>query len=565
MVLVSIAMIIFIGAIAALGLIYIKNYMPTKERIPLRECYPIYTDSGAAVILDGKYIPGREDTDNAIVSDGVVYLERNFLKENLDDRYVFDDTEKIIRYTTNKKIYQASYDGSSYSAGGTKKDIKCPVTISENDTVYTAVPFIRALTDFRYKVSGKQSKSNPRRIAIFTAGFEYEKAVFKRQTAVRINGGPKSRIMTDSSRGDSLFVIQDHDRWAKVLTDTGVLGYVRKNVIKDRTEKQVSARLKKRKYTHNLMDGRIILGWHQVTTQAANSGLSRVVSGTKINVISPTWYYLNDSVGGIASHASSDYIKTAHSKGIKVWGLVSNFENPYVDTEVVLNTTSRRDTLIKNLIWSAVSVGLDGINIDFEEVPSSAADGYIEFIREMSLKCKANNLVLSVDNYVPESYNSYYNYSEQGLYADYCVMMGYDEYYSGSDSAGPTASLPYIQNGLKKLLEEVKPNQVILGMPFYSRLWKTANGDLSSKAMSMKSMAEYISSHGLTEQWLSDMSLNYVEGTVDGSSVQMWVEDAKSLNKKLELMNKNELAGCAFWKLGFEPASIWSVISDYDN
>ena len=314
------------------------------------------------------------------------------------------------------------------------------------------------------------------------------------------------------------------------------------------------------------------MAWHQVTNQTANNQVSSVLAGTKgVNVISPTWFYLNDNEGGIAVLASSDYVSYCHENGVEVWALVSNFENADVDTTQVLNTTSSRDTLVNNLIAEAVRYNLDGINVDFEMLDEEAAPGFLQFIRELSLKCEGNDLVLSVDNYSPASYNAFYDCEEQAVFADYVVLMAYDEHYNGSEE-GSVASLGFVTQGVTDMLENVPADQLILGIPFYTRLWKLTPDDsaeggvaVTSEALGMSEAESRVAANGATFQWLDDCGQYYAEYEYEGSTYKVWIEDQNSIEKKLEVMQSNGLAGAAFWKVGYEKNTVWDTIVKFMN
>lgn len=169
---------------------------------------------------------------------------------------------------------------------------------------------------------------------------------------------------------------------------------------------------------------------------------------------------------------------------MQVWGLTDNF-NTSVDTETVLSSMSARKNIQDQLIEEALKYKLDGINIDFETIPESAGDDYIQFIREMSIKCRANEIILSVDNPVPQPYTAHYDREEQGIVADYVIIMGYDEHYAGSD-VGSVATMDFVTNGVKDTVAQVPSNKVINAIPFYVRIWNTdSEGNISSEAVSM--------------------------------------------------------------------------------
>ena len=325
------------------------------------------------------------------------------------------------------------------------------------------------------------------------------------------------------------------------------------------------------------------MAWHQVTNQSANNAVSSVLANTRgINVLSPTWFYLNDNNGNIANLASLNYVNYCHNQGIEVWALVSNLENKNVDTTEVLTHTSKRQNLVNQIVSMAIQYNLDGINVDFESMNGEkVGDAFIEFIRELSIKCKNNGVVLSVDNYVPMSHTSFYNRKEQANFADYVIIMGYDEHYAGSPEAGSVASLSWVTQGVSDTLKEVPANQVILGMPFYTRVWSetpvesdstatdetdtTVDYELSSYATNMTEVQKLISANGVQPVWLDDIGQNYVEYQNGGVNYKIWIEDATSLEKKLIVMDTYGLAGGSFWKLGMEDSSIWDTIIKYIN
>ena len=280
-----------------------------------------------------------------------------------------------------------------------------------------------------------------------------------------------------------------------------------------------------------------------------------------MNVISPTWFSIQDNAGNITSIASSDYVAQAHERGLQVWGLVDNFSEN-VQTTQVLSLTSSRQNLIRQLIQASVEVGLDGINVDFEYLSEEVGIHFLEFLREISIECHKNGLVLSVDNPVPEDFTSHYDRAEQGRVVDYVIIMGYDEHYVGSEEAGSVASLPWVEKGIQDTLEEVPAERVINGIPFYTRLWKTSGSLLSSEAIGMDAAQEAVNTNQAQVYWNKDVGQNYGTYELDGDTYQIWLEDAESVAAKVKLVPQYGLAGVAAWKLGFENSSIWPVITD---
>ena len=218
---------------------------------------------------------------------------------------------------------------------------------------------------------------------------------------------------------------------------------------------------------------------------------------------------------------------------------------------------------MNQLVTAALKVGLDGINIDFEYLSEDVGVHFLEFLRELSILCHQNNLVLSVDNPVPEDFTSHYDRAEQGRVVDYVIIMGYDEHYVGSEEAGSVASLPWVEQGIKDTLEEVPAKRVINAIPFYTRLWKkTDGGALTSEAIGMDQAQEVITANNVETYWDKTTSQNYGKYEADGATYEIWLEDAQSIAEKVKLISQYKLAGVAEWKLGFENSSIWQVISD---
>ena len=541
---------------------YIKKYSPTKEHMSLDDYFSIERENEAAVVLNGDYkVPTEEENHSyAIVQDKNVYLELGFVKEYIDDGYVYDPSEITLRYATDSAVYTATVGSADYTIDKSNNSLEHSAVIAAEDTVYIATDYIGLLSDFQVNYF-----DNPDRVFIETVGASCDLATAKGKGQIRKLNGPKSPVLEDVTKGEQLYVIRDTGKWSFVISENGVMGYIRNNRFNITEKTEVAANLPERKYNHILLGKDISLLWHQVTNQAANADIANVLSDSgKVNVISPTWFYLNDNKGGIASIASSSYVSVCHANNIQVWGLVSNLEDPNVDTTTVLNTTSARDTLVNNLIAQAITYGLDGINVDIEQLSGAAADGYIQFIKELSIKCEKNDIVLSVDNYVPSASSAIYSRSEQAKYADYVVIMAYDEHYSGSEEAGSVASLDWVTEGVDATLQEVPAEQTILGIPFYCRVWEVASdGSVSSTAYGINSIQSYLRTNGVNTAWDETEGQYYGEYTKGDVTYKIWVEDETSIEKKLELMKEKKLAGGAFWKKGFDSTGVWNIIAKY--
>lgn len=563
----SIVIGIVFAAIFVTGVVLaIYRYAPTNEHMLLTEYFNIRQENAAAVILNGEYIEESDaDTSQpyAIRQDGTSYIRLSFLKQKLDDGYVYDEGAGILRYATDKDLATAYTNSSEYSIGRETRSLdEGVVLMSLYEGIYINMDFVSLFTDITY-----YGCTSPDRVVIETAGLEKTVATLRKDSPLRRFGGPKSLILKDALKGDKLIVLENYGKWSSVLTDDGVIGCVRNRHIGNTKEEKTPNNLPAREYEHLLLDKKVKLGWHQMMSASGNASVTSVLnSANGINVISPTWFRLSDNNGGIENISDSNYVTVCHEKGVSVWGMVGNVDNTKVNTTTVLNSTASRDALVNNLIAAAIAVGMDGINVDFESLQVEVTDGYIQFIRELSLRCESNGLILSVDNYKPTEFTAFYNRAEQAKYADYIIVMAYDEYYSTSDTAGSTASLGFVKEAAEDTLKEVPKNQLILGLPFYTRVWKTKGGVLTNAALGMSDIPAFIDRHNATMEWRDDVGQYYAEFTESDVFYQVWIEDsARSFDAKLSVAKSNDLAGVAFWKLGFEDASVWNLINEYYN
>ncbi|MCF0131532.1 MAG: glycosyl hydrolase family 18 [Pseudobutyrivibrio sp.] len=554
-----ILMAIFAVIVLIVGIYGIKKYSSTNERMALEEYFKPIRENQVAIIFNNEYVEVTEDAAcaPAIFENGNVYLEIGWLKDNLDDGYVYDASEITLRYATDKEIYTANLGSADYLIDKSKSTFGYNIVCAQDNTVYVALDYLAMLTDF-----DSTFYVNPNRIAINTAGFSYNYTTLKGATEIRKLNGPKSPILEDCTKGEKIIVIRDTGKWSFVMSENGVMGYIKNKKLGTTTSVTIDKKLPERQYNHISIGDDISLAWHQSNGQ---SSIADVLSSIgPIDVISPTWFYLKDNKGGIASSGSNSYVNFCHENGIQVWGLVSNLEEESVDTTVVLNTTSARDALVNNLIAQAITYGLDGINVDIEQLSGNAKDGYAQFIKELSIKCEKNDIILSVDNYVPSGSSAHYNRSMQADYADYVIIMAYDEHYGGSNDPGSVASIEWVEQGVKDTLNEVPAQQVILGIPFYCRVWKTASdGTISSETYGLGSIQKFLKNNEAIPAWSDECGQNYAEFVYKDANYQVWIEDNDSIREKLKVMDNNKLAGAAFWKIGLDNEAVWNVIAEY--
>lgn len=553
MVLVVILLIVVVAAVGVLTAA-IKRHTPSDTRMDLNTYYGLEKEDDVALVLQNTV----SDTKGKWM-DGRVYLDYETVSNVLGGRFYWEADSSQMLYTTPKEILAIAPESTSYTVNGENKDEGYKIIRQTDDKIYLALDFIQKYMEITSTVTESPNK------AVIRYQWGSEKIVkAKNDTVIRYRGGIKSDILTDVAKGTELTLIEELDNWSQVATSDGFNGYVSKEDLTAPEEKKAEYDGSyKEEFTSLTRDHKINLAWHQVTSEDANAGLAQTLENiTGINVISPTWFSVTGAEGIISSLASADYVNLAHEKGLEVWGLIDNFNKDVSTLDTLSNRTSR-EHLIQKLIEEAVRVGLDGINVDFEALTQEEAPHFIQFIRELSISCRKNNLVLSVDNPVPQ-FTSFYNRKEQGIVADYVIIMGYDEHTDGTEEAGSVASLPFVEEGIQQTLKEVPKNKVINGVPFYTRLWFTDNaGTVTSEIMGMDQASKIVTEMGMEMYWNKDVSQNYAELSTDNGLYQMWLEDEQSLDAKMQLVQKYELGGVAEWKLGFERADVWNTISQY--
>lgn len=540
-----IAVAVLVILVAILGIVthVVMKYIPSSEKMDLNEYYGEMADGQIALVIGTEKLEER-----GLVDGDRVYLPLDVVNTYLNQRYYWDSANQQILYATPSELTSVS----ASSEAGDKVWVK-------DDKVYLNLTYVQEFTDLDAYIT-----KDPYRIAIQYKFKNVKTVTVKKNTSIRYRGGIKSAILTSVKKGTKLRLIEEMENWDQVATDDGYIGYIDKKKVGEAEKTKFERSFKKEQYSYLTMDSKVNMVWHQVTSTDANAYFADATANmTGVNVISPTWFYLTDTSGNIASIASADYVSQAHEKGLQVWGLIDNFTQEVSTTET-LSSTAARQNIISQLIQAAQDVGMDGINVDFESLSEDVGTHFLEFLRELSIECHKNNLVLSVDNPVPEDFTSHYDRAEQGRVVDYVIIMGYDEHYVGSE-AGSVASLPWVEQGIQDTLDEVPAERVINAIPFYTRLWRTTGGNVTSEAIGMDQAQQTIADNNVETYWDKTTSQNYGKYDIDNSTYQIWLEDAQSVAEKVKLVSKYDLAGVSAWKLGFENNGIWQVISDNLN
>ena len=544
---VLVLMLLLMAAGGAGGYIYMRKYMPSDELSDKAKVFGI-KGSQVALLLDNEL-----QEEKGIYEDGQVYLPVEWVNEYLNQRFYWDEGEKLLVYALPESIVYADEDAQGE---------KGPLFKVTDDGMYLSLGLVVNYTDIRTQ---SFATSQIKRVFIDTLWEPYDTAVIKKAGQVREKGGVKSPILTELEQGESVDVLETMEKWSRVRTEDGYIGYIENRRLEAREQVTPQSSFEAPVYTSISMDEKVRLGFHQVTRQEANSTLESYVAVTKdMNVIVPTWFNVISDDGTYNSLASKEYVDKAHGMGLQVWAMVENVSTQEsvknLNTKTLMSSTSTRRKLIENLMKEADTYGFDGFNLDFESLKAEAGPHYVQFIRELSVSCRQKGLVLSVDNYVPSSYSAFYNRREQGIVADYVIIMGYDEHYAGGE-AGPVASISYVKDGIGNTLKEVPKEKVINAVPFYTRVWTVNEGKTTSKAYGIVDARQWVADNHVELAWDEGLGLSY-GSTVNGNGEQyIWMEDEKSMALKIGLVKDFDLAGVACWKLGFESSDIWDIVS----
>lgn len=550
-VLVVLILIVLVGAAGVVSFL-INRYKPGTEYMAGNEYFNLTDENSVALIQNGELLE-----EQAVLIGGEPYAAYTYVESQLNSCFYWDEETKGILLTTSGGV-QTLLPGDAAVAktlGGQ------PAVQQESDgKVYISLDVVKEYTDLDYAYY-----SDPNRVVIRNEWDGVEQATVQSDTAqVRQKGGIKSLILADVQKGDTLLYLENLDNWCKVMTADGYTGYIQTEDISE--PEAIEARTaKKDSYERITRDHKINLVWHQSTSTESNDAMAEMTAEmTGVNVISPTWFSVTDETGTISSLASADYVKLAHDAGREVWGLIDNFNEAFDET-TDLAYASVRSRIIEQLLAEAASCGMDGINVDFENLKEAGIPHYLQFLRELTSAAHAQNLVVSVDTPVPQAYTMYYQRGEQARFVDYMIVMAYDEHFAGSEEAGSVSSLPFVQQAVEEMTRVMPADQVICGIPFYTRVWteKFGQSAITSEVLGMDGAKNYAKENQMTETW--DASLGQNVATVETSDARytIWMEDEQSMEEKLKVIQSADLAGVAEWKLGFECADVWSLISKY--
>lgn len=558
-----ISTIVICIVLTVLALALVKKYTPSETMRPLDNYYDVASEE--AVVLFENEIYG----ERALLRDGGIYLALATIDSILNDDFYLDEAEQLICYTLPEEVIRAEEGQAFYYSNKDEVALSCPALLNLDGVYYLSLEFTQMFSDMSYRFY-----ENPNRVVINYQWSDYlYYDTITDETPIRVEPDIKSDILRVVPAGVKLYYIGGMGTggrsFIKVMTEDGIYGYVQKKFLGESYYDALQSSYVEPEYTHITLEEKVMLGWQIVTVPKANENLQQLAEvAKKMNVISPTWYRLADTEGGITSLADANYVQKAHELGLQVWALIDNFDAG-VSTYDLLSSSTARATLISNMMEEAKTYGFDGWNIDFETLTTATGPHYIQFIKELSVSCRQEGIILSVDNYVPAPYNEFYDLETQGKVVDYVIIMAYDEHYSGGDTAGSVASLNFLKDAVNNTLKKMPRERIVMAVPFYTRLWaeEELNGEtkLSSKALSMDEAKDVLKKNKVEAEWDAVSGQNYAEYKSGNTTYKIWLEDVDSLHERMKVIAGADVAGMAAWRLGYENKEVWPIIDAYMN
>ena len=497
--------------------------------------------------------------NQVLIENNTIYLSQSDI-ENFFDKHIYkeDETNEIIT-TYGKKIAAIGFEKNSININGSDKEIYAHA-IEKDGQVYLPISEMKDVYDVEIRNIEKTKV-----VTMDSLDREQKKAIVTSNLSVKSSTNFLTKTVDRIKKGDSVIIISSDKGYTKIRTEKGKIGYIKSKKVAN--EITVREEMKEEKQ----IEGKVNLVWDYYS----NVGSAPDRSGTSIdgvNVVAPAFFYLDDD-GNLKDNIGEkgeNYINWAHDNGYKVWPMVSNAEAGLTVTSEIMNSYAKRQKLIEDIVDKCVEYKLDGINVDFENMKQEDKDLYSRFIIELTPRLKEMGLVTSVDVTAPdggETWSMCFDRHVIGDVADYIIFMAYDEYGVSSTKPGTTAGYDWVKLSLNKFLqtEEIESNKIILGIPFYTRVWTTdPSGKSTSKTVSMKK-TESVIPDGTQKQWNDDLKQNYVEYTDGNNKKQIWIEDIDSIKSKISLITENNLGGVASWQKDMELDEIWNVLKEEIN
>lgn len=491
------------------------------------------------------------DKDDFSIEDGMIYLSFDYIKKYLDESIEYDkSTEEVkIQNEHANKILKLNEYEAKFNSGTI--DLRAPVIEKNGKIMLPIEAFI-----YDYDVSLRYNK-DIRLLLLDYRDKEYDLSKTTKEVFLREDSSKRSPIIKKLPEGEKLYIYGEKSKFYKVRMPDGYAGYVLKENVDDNFEKVNLASSRK-----NISESPINLTWDYTYAEHSDEKVSQIKDINGLDIIIPTWFSIRNGNGDMIDRGNLNYIKKYNELGVDVWAYLDNSFNPDITHEALSNENTRKKVIDKTLELCK-KYNMKGINIDFEHTKIEDRDNITAFVNEFREKA-GDDFIITVD-VTPQISSDVtkepYDRKALAEVSDYIIVMAYDQHWGSSDEAGSVAQYKWVEGSINVLFRNVPNRKMILGVPLYTRLWKESNGKVTSKTISMNEVANIIASKGLNPSWDKDSQQNYVQYEENGSTYKIWIEDANSLEKKVSLVNKYNLAGVGSWRLGFETQNIWDVIS----
>ena len=509
------------------------------------------------LVINNNNVTSKMKDDVYIDNKGVIYLSINDVRNYFDKYINYDESSNRLITTSDTKTATLIKDKKNIDINGSTVSIASTV-IEKDGKIY--IPFSElAQNVYNVEIEHKESTD---RVVIDSLDRELKKADSKKNVKVKYKAKKFSKTLAKVKQGEKIVVISQDEKWSKIRTENGIVGYVKNKTIANLT--YVRENMEETKQ----INGKVNLVWDYYSEYAkAPNRSGENIEG--VNVLSPSFFYLEKGSDGKISEnvkqEGKDYIEWAHNNGFKVWPIVSN--NSYLTTtEGILNDYTKRRKLEDEIIRVTEEYNIDGINLDFENMNQEDKDMYSRFVIELAPRLKDLGKTLTVDVTAPdgsETWSLCFDRDVLAKVSDYIVFMAYDQYGTGGNKEGTTAGYNWVENNVNKFIgqEAVAKEKIILGIPLYTRLWKEDNGKITSKVVNIKDVESTLPSD-IQKKWDEELKQNYVEYTDGSATYKMWIEDEKSITEKIGLAKKYDLAGIAFWEKDREYDGFWQFVAN---
>ena len=537
-----IALVLIVGAIGGYYVIK-RNYIVSK----INQTNLIINNSNATSSLK----------NNVYIKDGVVYVSKPDIYNFFDNTITYDEKYNQVVTTSSTKIASLPIDSKQIQVNSSNTTIKAGAIILD-EVAY--VPISELDEVYNIKTTYVESEDL---VYIDSLDREQQTATLKKDSSIKYKPTIISATLAKAKQGDTLTIANRSDYpvpngWTRVRTENGTLGYIQTSKLNEfKTIREKSEEKAK-------IEGPISLAWDYYSEYVSAPTRTGKIIG--VNVVSPSFFYMTKySTTNVYENVGNEgiaYVNWAHGNGYQVWPMFTN--SNMSETSKMLSDYKSRETVINQIINYIKQYNLDGINIDFEGMYETDKDNFSRLLIEIRPRLNEIGAVLSVDVTAPDGapeWSLCYDRYTIGKVADYVMFMAYDQYGVSATKAGTTAGHNWVEANVKKFLgqEEVKAEKIILGIPFYTRVWKESNGNVTSNVVNIGNVNNVIPSNA-TKTWDEDLQQYYVEYTRGGATYKIWVEDEKSIEAKLDLVSKYNLGGAAYWEYDRATNSIWNLI-----